>query len=77
MDQRFGNVGGLLLYVHILFLIIYLHEINNNNRQQMIHLGIKPFTNSLIQYRTKRLREAFPQYDEKMLHGYVESQSMA
>lgn len=46
-------------------------------RQQMIHLGIKPFTNSLIQYRTKRLREAFPQYDEKMLHGYVESQSMA
>jgi len=59
---------GTLTYTLVCFQLI---------RQQMIHLGIKPFTNYLIQMRTKKLCQAFPQYDESMLHSYVESQNMA
>jgi len=45
-------------------------------RQQMIHLGIKPFTNYLLSHRTEKLRAAFPQYDRDLLHNYVKAQKM-
>lgn len=46
-------------------------------RQQMIHLGIKPFTNRLLAYRTKNLCEAYPQYNKNVLHNFVKTDPMA
>ena len=45
-------------------------------RQQFLHLGIKPFTQKLIEIRCKRLCDAFPRYDEDLLHSFVESDEM-
>ena len=49
---------------------------NKNNRQQLLNLGLKPFTQMLISKRAKNLCEAFPEYDEGLLHHFVESDPM-
>jgi hypothetical protein len=49
---------------------------NKNNRQQLLNLGLKPFTQLLISKRAKDLCGAFPEYDEGLLHNFVESDSM-
>lgn len=45
-------------------------------RQQLLNLGLKPFTQLLISKRAKDLCGAFPEYDEGLLHNFVESDSM-
>jgi len=45
-------------------------------RQQLLNLGLKPFTQMLISKRAKNLCEAFPEYDEGLLHHFVESDPM-
>ena len=63
---------------------IWMKIDNNNNetkqnkkyRQQLLNLGLKPFTQMLISKRAKNLCEAFPEYDEGLLHHFVESDPM-
>jgi len=45
-------------------------------RQQMLNLGLKPYTQWIISRRSKFLYKAYPQYDETMIHSFVESDPM-
>lgn len=59
---------GTLTYTLVCFQLI---------RQQMNHLGIKPFSNRVIAHRANKLSDAFPQYDKRVLYNYVETDTMA
>lgn len=45
-------------------------------RQNIKHLGLKPYTQQLLERRAKVLYEAFPQYDRGILHSFVETDPM-
>jgi hypothetical protein len=45
-------------------------------RQQLLNLGLKPFTQILLAKRAKNLCNAFPEYDEGLLNSFVESDPM-
>jgi hypothetical protein len=40
------------------------------------HLGIKPWTDRIKQYRGRQLVQAFPQYDAELLMAYSESTAL-
>ena len=68
------NAAYVVFYLKILQLL----EINNkNDRQQMMHLGIKPFASRIIEYRANKLCKSFPQYNKNVLHNFVETDPMA
>jgi len=46
-------------------------------RQNLVNLGIKPYTERLIESRSKKLYEAFPKYDKNMLHSFVKAESLS
>jgi len=45
-------------------------------RQQLVILGIKPFTNRIMEHRTRLLCEAYPKYDKIVLGNFVETDPM-
>lgn len=42
-------------------------------RQQIVKLGLKPTTDRLIERRSDRLYESYPQYSKHILHNYIET----
>jgi len=46
-------------------------------RQQLLNLGMKPYTQKLIEMRANSLCKAFPDYQEHIIYNFVESDPMA
>jgi hypothetical protein len=46
-------------------------------RQQLLNLGMKPYTQKLIEIRAKSLCKAFPDYQEHIIYNFVESDPMS
>jgi len=45
-------------------------------RQQLLNLGVKPFTGRVLSSRSNKLIRAFPNYNERLLSNFVESYPM-
>lgn len=45
-------------------------------RQNMQHLGMKPYSSRLIERRARLLCQEFPRYGKKILHSFVETDPM-
>lgn len=46
------------------------------SREQIKNLGLKPYTEKLKEARAQALYKAFPQYDERILHDFVDTDRM-